>query len=385
VYYAGAGIAYVVAGFLALAHARSWRVPRFVVPLVLLVHVAVGIWFIRFAAPAPEIDVHVFQQDAAKALLGGRNPYAMTFEDMYRTADPGERPVYGEGLVRDGKLTFGFPYPPLSLYLAALGYTPAGDHRYAQLLAMTAAGALIASMRPGAAWAALAATLFLFAPRAFFVLGRGWTEPFVVLFMTATVFCAARGYRRLLPVALGLLLASKQYLLFVVPLVPLLTGGLLRWRDWVPLLAKAAGVTLLVTAPLALRDPEAFWHSLVTVQKVAPFREDALSYLVWFHQHTGTKLAVAAAFAAALVAIALALWRADRSPAGFAGAVALTYVIFIALNKQAFANYYYFVIGTLWCAVGASLVGSPVGSASADRLFDCEGGKGNRTAEADPA
>jgi hypothetical protein len=82
---------------------------------------------------------------------------------------------------------------------------------------------------------------------------------------------------------------------------------------------------------------------------------------VWYHQRTGVQLGVLPAFAAALIALALALWRAERSPAGFAGGVAFTYVIFIALNKQAFANYYHFVIGALWCAAGAVSLGNHAG------------------------
>ena len=34
---------------------------------------------------------------------------------------------------------------------------------------------------------------------------------------------------------------------------------------------------------------ESFWNSTVTVQQVAPFREDALSWLVWYFHKTGVK------------------------------------------------------------------------------------------------
>ena len=356
-----------VAALLVVGATLLWRGKweRVAAPILLVLHFAVGAWLIR-SAPSPQIDVHVFQQEGAKALLEGRNPYAMTFEDIYRDTKPGDRPVYGEEVVRDGELAFGFPYPPVSLYLSTAGHRVAGDHRYAQLLAMTLAAACMAYARPGA-WATAMAAMFLFTPRGFFVLGRGWTEPFVVMFLAATVFCACRGFNRLLPVALGLLLASKQYLVLAVPLVPLMVGVPFRWRSYIVLMAKAGGVAALVTLPFAVWNWDAFWNSLVTVQKVAPFREDALSYLVWFYHKTGVQLGVAAAFAAAVIAIGLALWRAERSPTGFAASVALVYLLFIALNKQAFANYYYFVIGALWCALAATplpradTAGKPVG------------------------
>jgi hypothetical protein len=334
---------------IGVAAVRGDRSAAWCAPVLLVLHFTVGLWLIR-AAPSPQIDVYVFQQGAAGTLLEGRNPYAMTFRDIYNSTEPGTRPVYGRELVReDGQLAFGFPYPPLSLYLSTAGYAVTGDHRYAQLLAMTLTGALLAYARPGL-WATAMAALLLFTPRGFFVLGRGWTEPFVVLFVAATVFCACR-CRKLLPISLGLLLASKQYLVLAVPLTSLLLEGPFRWRAYLGLLLKAGGVAALVTLPLALWDWSAFWQALVTVQNVAPFREDALSYLVWIHHQTGIQLGVAPAFIAAGVAAALVLWRAERSPAGFASAVALVYLVFIALNKQAFANYYYFVLGALSCAL----------------------------------
>jgi hypothetical protein len=51
--------------------------------------------------------------------------------------------------------------------------------------------------------------------------------------------------------------------------------------------------------------------------------------------------------------IAMALWRAPRTPAGFAAAVAVTFTVFFAFSKQAFGNYYFFVIGALACALAA--------------------------------
>ena len=66
----------------------------------------------------------------------------------------------------------------------------------------------------------------------------------------------------------------------------------------------------------------------------------------------------------------LCLWRAPRSPAGFAAATAVTYVTFFALNKQAFCNYYFFVVGALCCGV-----------ASADDEPDMMANKGRNTDE----
>ena len=57
------------------------------------------------------------------------------------------------------------------------------------------------------------------------------------------------------------------------------------------------------------------------------------------------------AFGVAAAVGGLALWRAARTPAGFALGVSALFLAFFALNKQAFANYYFFVIGALCVAV----------------------------------
>jgi peptidoglycan/LPS O-acetylase OafA/YrhL len=70
------------------------------------------------------------------------------------------------------------------------------------------------------------------------------------------------------------------------------------------------------------------------------------------------------AFAAAAAVGGLALWRAARTPAGFALGVAALFLAFFVLNKQAFANYYFFVVGALCVAVAATDPAEPKGPAN---------------------
>jgi hypothetical protein len=407
-YYGGITLAAGLTLALWASRGQYWVVPF---AGVLATHLFLGCWTVR-SCPAPDIDVWHFQQIGGRALLVGRNPYTATYPDIYAgradrapqpaddavadnnvgaggpadaggpataAAEPASRPVYGQGLTTGTTLRFGFPYPPVSLFLSTAGVKLAGDHRYAQAAALTLAGLLVAAARPGR-WGALAALLLLFTPRAFFVLGRGWTEPFVVLFLAATLFCACR-LPRLLPIALGLFLASKQYLAFALPLAWLLVpssaatgagitgaggsgmgdigagdadshrGRRRNRRAAFLLLGGALLVAAVVTAPLALWDVRAFVTSTFTAQADAPFREDALSWLVWFYDRTGIKLGAWVAFALALASLAACLKWCPRSPAGFAVGLLAVYLPFIAFNKQAFANYYLFVIGAAVCGL----------------------------------
>ena len=338
--------------------AGSAAIRRGSLAAILLLFLFLGGWMVH-SSPNPHIDVWVFERDAGRELLYGHNPYAMTFPDIYHSTFPGyPQHVYGPGLVVNDRCQFGFPYPPVTLLLTTLGYAIAGDPRYAQVVALAIAGLLIAlSGKWRVAIAAMA--LLLFTPRVFFVLGRAWTEPFAVMLLAATIFCACRR-SKWLPIALGLFLATKQYLILALPLTFFLLPPGWKWRDWIVLLVKSILVAAAVTLPLALWNFPAFWKSTVTVQQIAPFRWDSLSFIVWwgFHGHgEQVKLAnyaVLPATLASLIALLIALRRSPRSPAGFAASLAFLSLAFFAFNKQAFCNYYFFVIGAICCAIAAS-------------------------------
>lgn len=353
----------VMLGFLDLAPTRrTWF------PALLIFHSLLGFWTVR-SSPLPHIDVWYFQEEAPRALLGGRNPYDfrhVQFPDIYLSTHGSHQRVYGEGMVVDDTLQFGFPYPPISLYCSTLGFWLGNDTRFAQAVALTLAGLLIGYCRPGRQ-PKLAAALLLFTPSVWFVLGRAWTEPFVILFLALTIFCACRRLRWALPIALGLFLASKQYLFFAVPLSCLLVRDFNwrrkgSWLAWGMLLLVSAAVAAAVTLPIALRDWHAFWFSTVTVQREAPFRWDALSFLVWAGLNIDSKYTLwgaGPAFVAAVAGLAAALGRLKPSPGAFAAALGLVYLLFIAFNKQAFCNYYFFVIGCMCCAIGAYATDRP--------------------------
>jgi hypothetical protein len=343
---------------------RSWLRHAFLA-LLLWCHLKMGLWILAHTQD-PYIDVHVFQRDSVLALLSGRNPYAIDFPNLYGDGTP----FYGAGLTAAGRVLFGYIYPPINLLLAVPGQLLAGDHRTSQLVAMTATGALFAYMRPGSLGTVCAA-LYLFTPRSFYVLERGWTEPFGVLLLAATVFCACH-LPRALPYLFGLLLSAKQYFILVVPLYALLLEpGSSRWlpsaRQLGGLVIRIAAVPAALIAAFVLWNPRAFYHSVIELQFLQPFRKDALSYSAWIVKQGGEALPVWLGFALALVMVALVLWRAPRTPGGFAGGLGLVMLVFFSVNKQAFCNYYFLVLGAFTCAAAASYpaalrepVGAPV-------------------------
>jgi hypothetical protein len=336
-----------ICAFLSLAPGtwfQLWVRRGLTIAVFLAVFVA-GAWVIR-ASPSPSIDVYMFQQTSSQALVQGLNPYEQIIPNIY-----GDLRFYGEELVRDSQLTISNPYPPLSIYLSLMGYVLAGDVRYSCLAAILITAVLIILLRPSRE-TLLAAYIFLFTPRIFLVLELSWTEPLVLLLAVAVVWCAIHhpGWKF---IALGCLLASKQYMLFLFPLVALLIPPKSPWRIWAGALGWPAGVAFAVTAPLAFWNFPAFFWNVGMAQWYQIFRMDALSYTVIYARAAGQLPAQILPFLG-LGAAFLFIWCfCKRSPAGFASALALALVLFFAFNKQAFCNYYFLILGLLCCAFAA--------------------------------
>ncbi len=295
------------------------------------------------SSPRPFIDTFIQNRDSCDALLHGINPYTISFPDIYE----GTSFTYPPGLVRDGRVMMGYPYVPLPLLLQLPSYAIFGDPRYAQMLALLLAGIFFIAMdlRLGT----LAAILLLFTPRVFYVVDMSWVDSFMVMLLAATTWCALRK-RRLLPIALGLFIASKQHVFLCLPLTFLLTG---TWRNATMLNIKAVAVAALVSLPMAMWNFPAFFENTVMLQLRLPFRDDSLSYLAWIAQLGGPKLPSFIGFIALAVAMWFCLKRLRPSTSSYALAVAFSFFALFAFNKQAFCNYYFFVIGAMCCALAS--------------------------------
>ena len=299
-------------------------------------------WVVRFS-PTPRIDVFGFQTEAARALLNGYNPYEIRTPNIY-----GHAHYYGPGVVRDGLVQFGFPYFPLSL-LAIIPGQLLGDLRFTQVFLIGATGLVFTRLQPGPLGRGIA-LLYLFSPRTLFVVEQSWTEPLLV-FLASLVALASKTTPHTVAPAFGFLLAAKQTMVWMPFLFPLLVPGKLKVR--VRAFGTALGIAALITLPFFLWNPVEFWRSVVEWQFIQPFRRDALSFSALFLGVSGATFPAYIPFLASLACIALALWKSARSPAGWAMSACLVYLVFFAMNKQAFCNYYFMIIG-LACLAAAS-------------------------------
>lgn len=342
--------AQVAVGILSMAAFVTARQPlgRAVLGLAVAAHFGLLAWTIS-AAPDPFIDVHQFQQEGSAALVRGENPYALRFVNIYGP----DTEFYAKEVMDGDRVKFGFPYPPLSLLAAAPGYVVAGDYRFAGLLAVSGTAVVMSLVRPGRL-ATGVALLLLMAPTTTHVIYWGWTEPFIALAIAATAYAAIRRVGAT-ALALGALVALKQYLLPVLVLAPLIMRDVRRAVGSVRMVGIAVAVLLITSLPFLAWDPGSFIYSTVTFHGLQPFRIDALNFSALSVRMGLPELPAWVGFAAAAWAAGVALLRTPRTAAGFFGALALVLITFFLFGKQGFVNYYFIAMVSLLAgAVSAS-------------------------------
>ena len=315
------------------------RAARVGLPVLLA---ALATWWIT--RDEPHIDVHVFLTDGAHAFLHGVNPYSIDFPDIYDAKDSAL--LYGPGVVQDGRLAFGFPYPPLVLLTALPGYL-LGDVRLSSIIAVTVAGVWLL-WRSETTSGRRAAVLLLCLPGLPSLFAGAWVEPVLVALLAVVVLAARRGRWLLAAVALGLLFVSKQYFLVALPCLWLLRPYATRGR-----VLAFVGAGAVVTLPFVAWSPASWWSSVVALQFEQPFRPDSTSVVAvlaqlfgWADPTWAGPVSLAVGFA-----VALALARTLRpGVATFSLALGLCLAVTFLLSKQAFLNYYLMGAGALLLA-----------------------------------
>jgi hypothetical protein len=318
--------------------------------LFLVAYFVAGIVFLRIHHRP--IDVLIIENDSANTFLHGVDPYGrnVTHQDVYAP----EQRMYGPGIEANGRVRVGFQYPPLTIFWILPGYL-LGDVRYSFLAAVVLTGLMIFYCEPNLN-GLISAILLLLLPNTLFVLSYGWTEPLILMTLAATVLVAKRapGW---VPVALGLFFASKQYSVLAAPLAVLLMPKF-SLRAYCLLLSKAGAIAAIVTLPFLAWDPRGFWWSLVRFHSLAPLRKDALSWSAALVTHGLPPIPQWCVALVIIVVTGLVLWKVPPAISTFPIAVAMVFLFFFVLNKQAFLNYYFFCFGALCLGVASDACGT---------------------------
>lgn len=329
------------AAALATAAAGFGRLdPRAALASALIACGLAGAWIIT-RVPTPHIDVWWSQNAGIDAFLSGGNPYTSTFPDLYD--DPNG---YALGIVRDGRVRLGYPYPPVTLLLDAPFRALFGDIRWGHLVAVLATGVLIAGRRPNAR-STVCAGLYLLLPRQTFVIESAWMDPWVALLGVATLRALERP-GPLRGVAAGLFVASKPSM---IPVVAAFLAAGLPPRTLVATAGVAIFSALIVVLPFRAADPAAFDHSTWRVVAAMPTHPLSLSFPAPLLATTGLDAGAAVGFLLAPLMAAWVLRGSARGPQVVATTLSVALLHFFAWNKFAWCNYYATVIALLATAL----------------------------------
>jgi hypothetical protein len=284
--------------------------------------------------PSMAPDVYHAHRLAGSALLDGQNPYtdAVTFAD-------------GNPFATAGRVVEGYPYPPIVLITYGLvgGLT---DPRLVSIASWSLflgwfAFTAFRSRSTEKSEVSLALLMLLaFSPLGSEVVFMTWTEPLsLVLFLGA-----ALTWRRSplgSGVLLGLALASKQYFVFLAPLLLLHRDKEWRTRSFTAL-GTAAGTMLIGLAS----DPGAFVRATVGNLSGIAFRPDTQS-LPGLAADMGFELLLPnPIWIGVSLLVAFLLARTSRSTSGFIMRAGVSLGIAFAIGL-AFPNYWVLVAGLL--------------------------------------
>lgn len=283
----------------------------------------------------PGIDVWDLLQQSSTGLLHG--------DDMYRqhwSHSTGLQSIY--------------PYLPLSTLLLAPFRWLLGDVRYGLLVAITVTAWLVSRVR-GPQAAPLAALLVV-APGWVLLINRSFTEPLIVLALTATLLLIRGGRPTYAVVTLAIGLACKQHVVLLLPLFAI-------WRDFgLRRVIGAAALAAVACVPWVIAGPRDFWHDAVHANLSLPVKPTALDFPSLFERH-GSTVGFWLPLLVLLATYAVALARVPRTMSGLAIGCAMVLWGFDLTNKQTYFNHYWLPLDLLVLALALSndrAVSSPV-------------------------
>jgi len=313
---------------------------RWILLVLMPLHGFIAVHLIR--STPPRIDTLSLQREATEMLLQGQDPFGTSHVNRY-TADETRR-FYGPGEVINGRIQIGMPYPPVTFLCLVPGYL-LGDIRYGFVAAIFISTLFILALLPDLRGLSLAVVVLL-SPVTYLVEYACWTEPLLWMLLCATAYAAVKR-PRWLPLALGLLLSTKQYNFLALPLIGLLVQPF-SWKGYWKLLAQSLGVALATVLPFALWNFSGEWHDLIGIFfGGVPIREDGLTFAVRFPIYAKIGKLLLLAF----VVWVVRRWN-QRTPM-FAAVYGMALMLFFSSSSLAYLNYYFLITFGLWLTAAA--------------------------------
>lgn len=280
------------------------------------------------ASPKPVIDVFADIQESVAHMLNGLDPYSTPVRDVYGSLTP---------------VLQGYVYPPADLYLHTIAYVLFKDARYIYVFAELFVAWTIWSLTKGQSMRRrqLLTLIFLFHPRALFVLEQAWLDPLILLMFSVFLLLRQNGRERWSAAVYGYMLSLKQYLIFFV----------LHWflleRRWTQL-GIMIGTAILTAIPFLLISPHGLWENGILYNLQGSASADSLNFAPLLMQY-GIELSSTVSLISGIAAGLLTFVIFRRLPPlrGYLFATTITTFAIFLFGARAYCNYYYLVSGLM--------------------------------------
>eukprot|EP00914_Ancora_sagittata_P004066 GHVO01008921.1.p1 GENE.GHVO01008921.1~~GHVO01008921.1.p1 ORF type:complete len:453 (-),score=-50.44 GHVO01008921.1:699-2057(-) len=290
---------------------------------------------IIFSSPSPIMDVYTIMTEGADHLLAGRNPYRFTYPDIYNGLY-----AYVPRFIYWPVVTYGFV---LSRFLFTdiraifiIIYALMSYFHFNQFK-MNKDSFELSSLKT---------IMWISFPVSIFVVEQAWVEVFLIPFVYFHFLYLSKRDWIKAAVFLGLLCATKQFLIFTCILSFFYVYKQDSFKKALTFTAVCTLVLVILMTPFLLWDSSVFIENTVLQFLSYPPRWDSLSWVAHFKRFYGVYLNSKITGGIYLAASLLSIFLIFKSKININKLLVLNiflYGIVFIFGKQSFCNYYYFL------------------------------------------
>ena len=292
-----------------------------------------------FCSVVTGIDVTVMLQKACDYFVHFKNPYDARYPDIF----------HGYYVKYYGSINY-MTYWPSVVYISSVFYFIFGDYRYAYIFISVVFALVIYRSRAKIGLSKENALLYILLwvsnPVLAYTINRGWIDVLVTL--PFFLFLHYLNTRKLIlsGLFLGIVLSVKLYYLLLTPFIFIYLISHFGFKRSVYFVAVCAGIFSATIVPFLVFDAHQFYQSTITFysgMKLA--RPDSLSWVSYLTRLNLELISEGTYFSLASI-IGLCIWFmfCNKTITRLIEFSSVALMIFFMCARQAFCNYYLFVL-----------------------------------------
>lgn len=315
--------------------------------LVALIAVAVVIQvFSIFCSVVTGIDVTVMLQGACDFFIHGKNPYDARYPDIFN----------GFYVKYYGSINY-MTYWPTVVYIGSIFYWLFGDYRYAYILISVLLAYVLYRHRDKVGLSKENALLFILLwisnPVLTFTINRGWIDVFVTLPFFLFLHYLNKEKLLLSGLFLGLVISVKLYYLLLTPFIGIYLLSHFGIKRSIQFVAVCGGIFLITIIPFLIINASQFYISTISFysgMKMA--RPDSLSWVSYVTRFN-LQIMTQATYFSLLSIIVFCVWFmfCEKTITRLIEFMLVALFIFFLCARQAFCNYYLFILFLYYLAM----------------------------------